>query len=245
MARRIATRVRARSQKGRGSSAAPRGRREGRRCSRSTPIVSSRSGRRTVVGGHADEEILVARVPVEQAPRRARGGPRRRSLPRRGQAPRARCQPGRQRRAVAARPEGSQPADAGRSEGRSSAVGTPSSSLVQCARLAGEQFVGEPRTLPLREVGVLKTQLRQRRGTILGECLVERADLSVEDDLRPLVEHDVVDDDLEDVVRLGEPDQLRAEEPCRRGGRTADGSRRRSGARQPLPDGSRPIRRPS
>ena len=88
---------------------------------------------------------------------------------------------------------------------------------VELARPVGEVRVQgvarEPRALPVGELDVLPPRFRERRRKPRGERVVEGAELAVEQDLRPLVEDDVVDDDLQDVVGRGEPDQLRAEEP--------------------------------
>ncbi len=88
---------------------------------------------------------------------------------------------------------------------------------LELARPVGELLleglVGQLRALPLREIRVLGPGLGQRRRAALGERLVERAQLPVEHELRPLVEDDVMNDELEDVLCVGEPDQPCPEQP--------------------------------
>ena len=74
-------------------------------------------------------------------------------------------------------------------------------------KLLAKQLGRQPVTLPLGEVAALDFGLGKRRGAPLRVGLVERADLAEEDNLRPFVEDDVVNDDVEDVVVCGQPDQ--------------------------------------
>ena len=74
-------------------------------------------------------------------------------------------------------------------------------------KLFAKQLRRQLLTLPLGEVAALDFGLGKRRGAPLRVGVVERADLAEEDNLRPFVENDVVNDDMEDVVVCGQPDQ--------------------------------------
>ena len=67
--------------------------------------------------------------------------------------------------------------------------------------IVGERFLGQLGALPLGEVRVLERGIGERRADSRCVGVVQDAELTVEHDLGPLVEDDVMDDEVEDVLR--------------------------------------------
>jgi len=73
-------------------------------------------------------------------------------------------------------------------------------------------LVGEPASLPLGKVAVLKRKSGERRRPAVGIRLVERTKLGKQHSLRAAVECDVVEHKLEDVVVVTESEQVGADD---------------------------------
>ncbi|MFT3769047.1 MAG: hypothetical protein QM820_26705 [Minicystis sp.] len=90
--------------------------------------------------------------------------------------------------------------------GGAAEVGSPE---IQVSR---ERFPIEGLTLPDGEVGILNGQLRERGGQALAERVLEEGELAKEDPERPAVRDDVMKRDEENLVVVGELDDLGPEE---------------------------------
>ncbi len=89
----------------------------------------------------------------------------------------------------------------------STRLGSSSSS-----RLPARGLAAEPAALPHREIAILDRQIRQRRGTPLGEGSVESGQLTAENRLRPAVRDDVMLVDEQDILAVCQPNQNQPQE---------------------------------
>ena len=87
--------------------------------------------------------------------------------------------------------------------------------LLPVPELRREHVAREPPALPDSEVGVLESQLGQRAGVSLDERRMKGGDLAHEDAHRPAVRDDVVHDEQENVLFVGEAKERRAHERAR------------------------------
>ena len=78
--------------------------------------------------------------------------------------------------------------------------------------LAGELFALQPAALPLRVIGVLDVERRQRIGLAAREGGVERSHFADEEVERPAVADDVMLRDEEEVLVVGDAQQRAANE---------------------------------
>ena len=167
-------------------------------------------GEHAVVDRRADEDVLLAGVAVQQNLEEGQERVEERAALAAGELLERHGRVGRQRQraAGAAQAGDRRPGPVRREVQRR---GRPLEHAPPVRELPAQNVLAQPRACPLRDVAELQCRLGERRRLPGGVRVVEHAQLAKEDDLRPLVEDDVVDEDVEDVVVVGEPQEPGAE----------------------------------